>query len=222
MTPSPHRLRPLLPAAGWLLWGLAACRSGLPCAQLDPQERDRILDLAAKDQEARSAWVEWGRAHPGESVPASLIEAVQAADRDSRVVLEELIQQGRWPCRSREGDEVAHAAWLLAQHADEDPDLQEAALELMGRLVPREESDGSDYALLLDRVRVAQGRPQVYGTQWLTLIEGGKLRFGLAAPLEDPEGVDARRAEVGLDTLAEYEATLRRVYGIPEDAGELD
>ena len=41
------------------------------------------------------------------------------------------------------------------------------------------------------RIRVNEGRAQIYGTQ-----------FG--RPLEDETNVDARRAEVGLERLADY------------------
>ena len=74
---------------------------------------------------------------------------------------------------------------------------------------------------LLDRVRVAQDLPQVYGTQWRSESVGGVLHFGPATPIVNPAHVDARRAAVGLTSLADYEASLRTVYGIPEDAPPL-
>jgi hypothetical protein len=63
--------------------------------------------------------------------------------------------------------------------------------------------------LLAGRVRVAEGRPQVYGTQVGGLDEDGNpVR---RTPIEDPDNVDARRAAAGLGTLEEYYEEMRRI-----------
>ncbi|MEZ7126716.1 DUF6624 domain-containing protein [Nonomuraea sp. AD125B] len=61
-------------------------------------------------------------------------------------------------------------------------------------------------AYLVDRVRVGEGRPQVYGTQYRQTAEGG---FG-PHPVEDPGHPDERRAEVGIEPHAEYDRHMRR------------
>ena len=59
---------------------------------------------------------------------------------------------------------------------------------------------GSQLAALTDRVRLAQGQPQLYGTQL-----GAEMGQQIAlAPIEDEQNVDERRAELGLSTLAVY------------------
>lgn len=52
------------------------------------------------------------------------------------------------------------------------------------------------------------GRPQVYGTQY-GMTEAG---FG-PHPVEDPDGLDERRAAVGLQPMADYDAEMRRRAG---------
>jgi hypothetical protein len=56
-------------------------------------------------------------------------------------------------------------------------------------------TDGSNYAFLLDDVRVKEGKPQVYGTY---SKEGGGQY-----PIEDRANVNKRRAEIGLPPLSE-------------------
>ena len=63
-----------------------------------------------------------------------------------------------------------------------------------------------DLAYLIDRVRVAKNQPQLYGTQ-LGADENGEL--APRTPIEDPNNVDSRRAEMGLSTLAEYYEEFR-------------
>ena len=201
-----------------LLPGCAAHR----CERsLGPEDAAELLALAEADQAARSALVQWSREHPGRMVPPALVRGVTEADERSRSYLRDLVEAHCWPRASEVGPEAAHAAWLLAQHADTDLDLQLRVLELMEPLVAEGEAAAGDLALLTDRVLVAQGLPQRYGTQYRSESIGGVLRFRPATPIEDPEGIDERRAAAGLPPLAEYEATLREAYGIPADAPTL-
>ncbi|MFI6797221.1 DUF6624 domain-containing protein [Streptosporangium canum] len=62
-------------------------------------------------------------------------------------------------------------------------------------------------ASLVDRVRVADGRSQVYGTQYWTHDGVYEPR-----PIEDLERLDVRRAEVGLAPQADYDRTMRDLY----------
>ncbi len=54
-----------------------------------------------------------------------------------------------------------------------------------------------------------EGRPQIYGTQWLQ--KDGN--FTLYA-VEDIEHLDQRRFQMGLCTIAEYKKQLQLVYHI--------
>ena len=42
-----------------------------------------------------------------------------------------LVERQGWPTRSQVGEQAAVSAWLLAQHADQDPALQRRCLDLM-------------------------------------------------------------------------------------------
>jgi hypothetical protein len=112
-----------------------------------------------------------------------------------------------WPGRSIAGDDGEHAAWSLALHALLDPELQRRCLTLLETAVDCDEAPARHMALLLDRVRMADGRDQVYGSQ---LVRGaGALE---PWPIEDPQGVDVRRAAVGLGPLATYVEAMRERY----------
>ena len=123
----------------------------------------------------------------------------EAEDGENLPWLKEVIAAHGWPGASLVGTEGAHAAWLLAQHADADPAFQRQCLGLIGAAVEAGEASLLEHAYLTDRVLLAEGRPQVYGTQVTR-------RGGAWAPrdLRDPELVDERRAAAGLEPLAEY------------------
>ncbi len=106
---------------------------------------------------------------------------------------------GGWPGRSRVGEDGAHAAWLLIQHADHDPAFQKQCLELLEQAVRVGEAAPVDFAYLTDRVLTAEGKPQRFGTQ-LLIREGGLV----LQPVEDREHLDQHRAGIGLGPIREY------------------
>jgi hypothetical protein len=90
------------------------------------------------------------------------------------------------------------AAWLLAQHADHDSGFQLRCLELM-TTAPVGDVDVRHVAYLTDGVRLANGEPQIYGTQVHRATGQWQPRN-----LDDPEHVDDRRHAMGLEPLVEY------------------
>ncbi len=168
--------------------------------------RQEVLGMQARDQEMRKTIM----ARYGLGVPFSPEDAawVEAVDGGNTRRMQEIIRDHGWPSLSVVGEDGAAAAWLLVQHADETPDFQKQCLELLEAAVAVGEASARNLAYLTDRVRVHDGLPQVYGTQgqWVD----GKLALG---DIEEADGVDQRRAAMGLEPVAEYLATLKRHYG---------
>lgn len=165
-----------------------------------PSLKDQLLERAWKDQAARAKWL---------SDPSNeeLREAVLRVDADNTDWLRSQVDAHGWPRLSEVGTGAARAAFLLAQHSA-DQGFQRHCLELMTPLVKEQEVNAVDWAYLLDRVRLAEGKKQIYGSQ-VVLGPDGKLEV---APLEDPEQVDARRAELGMPPIAEYLELVEDMY----------
>ena len=89
--------------------------------------------------------------------------------------------------------------FLVIQHSDQA--TQEKYLPMMREAVKNGKAQGSSLALLEDRVALGQGKRQIYGSQ-IGRNPDTNLHFVL--PLEDPDNVDKKRAEVGLSSLANY------------------
>jgi len=88
------------------------------------------------------------------------------------------------------GEEAATGAFLVVQHAD--TALQKRFLPAIEAMADRGEASKSYYALMYDRIAVAEGRLQRYGTQ-MQCVEGFMRPF----PTEDPDQLEARRAPMG-------------------------
>jgi len=88
--------------------------------------------------------------------------------------------------------------FLVIQHAD--IKTQQKYLPVMREAVKNRKAEPGSLALLEDRVALREGRKQIYGSQ----IHGSPDGKYWISPLEDPDNVDKRRAEVGLEPLANY------------------
>jgi uncharacterized protein YoaH (UPF0181 family) len=182
----------------------------------DEALRRELLRMTEKDQQARvemmqelaSAGIPIGSgANISDRKYAAIMKKVasklKAVDGENRARLKEIVQQYGWPGISLVGKDGAQAAWLLVQHADADREFQKVCLERMEAL-PDGEVEKQAVAYLTDRVLVGEKKPQRYGTQM-----GNDFK---PAPIEDPDNVDERRAEVGLPPLAEYIRMSREAY----------
>jgi hypothetical protein len=103
--------------------------------------------------------------------------------------LREIVEGYGWPGRSLLGEKGAEHACLLAQHAGRQLDCQCMALKLLADAVDQGEATPRQLAYLTDRVRMNEGRQQLYGTQ----LVGGPGRGVVPWPVDDPGELDARR-----------------------------
>jgi len=123
------------------------------------------------------------------------------ADSNSTQFMKTVLDEYDWIDIERFGDRVSMAAWLMVQHADQHVELQRLALSRMEPYLETQGVSKENYAFLWDRVAVNSDKKQRYGTQptWECTPEGNLT----LQPLEDPENVNARRAEMGMNTVEE-------------------
>jgi hypothetical protein len=178
----------------------------------DPALREELLKREEEDQAIRNELISKGVEQPDKSILARMTE-IDAANTER---MKAIVQQHGWPSRKLVGSDGAHAAFLLVQHAD--PAFQKEMLPLVEKAYKSGSLSGQSYALLLDRVLVREGKPQMYGTQ-AKPFEEWKDGQVAAMPIEDEANVDKRRAEVGLPPLSEYLKMMKQVY-FPQGNGK--
>lgn len=181
-----------------------------------PELRAELLSMMDTDQKA------WRATRRGDGRPMPLYHSSHTAQNEVRYRhtqrLRQIIADHGWPLISMVGRDGAQAAWLIAQHADHDVDFRRVVLGLMTAAAKQGQVSLADRAYLLDRVAVASGEPQLFGTQ---LIDGpnGQSVFH---PIQRPEQVDSRRRAVGLMPLADYLKATRATYATPNGSGSGD
>jgi hypothetical protein len=165
--------------------------------------RRELLGMEQDDQKHRkeAAELEDAPLPPDEKKKrrAALMEVQADVDKRNMQRLAQIIERYGWPGKSLVGKEASLAAWLILQHSE---------LEDQTKYVPRlkeavraGEAEPAHAAYLEDRMLMRQGRKQIYGTQLHRSETSQKLELW---PVEDEEHLDARRASLGLEPIAEY------------------
>lgn len=151
-----------------------------------------LLERMEKEQALRRIW--------SDKDDPEIETQVSALDTENTKFLKSLVERFGWPKISDVGEDVALAAWLIAQHS---PDLEfmNHCLELMQE--NPDEVDPKNLVTTIDRIRIMRNKqPQYYGTQFNRLPDGTYEPF----PIEDAEHVNERRLAVGLSTIEETTA----------------
>ncbi|CAA7621125.1 conserved hypothetical protein [Magnetospirillum sp. LM-5] len=155
--------------------------------------RDHLLQLAEQESKLRHRLALSGELLEGYHPEIRAIHEANARE------LELAIDDEGWPTADEIGDDALEAAFLIALNAMSRPSFQRRCLTHMKMAANRGEIPARHAAMLEDRIRVLEGRPQIYGTQ-LDWDEDGHLA---PLPIDAEESLDQRRAKVGLPPLAQ-------------------
>lgn len=158
------------------------------------QLRRELLDMARLDRTVRAELAASGALFNSGYAPR-----MASVHRRNAQRLRRIIESVGWPGSDLVGTDGAEAAWLILQHAISEPDLLRGALPVLKAAAREGRADPAHAAMLEDRIRFFEGRPQRYGTQ-LDWDAGGNLSPG---EVEDPQTLAERRLAVGLQPLAE-------------------
>jgi hypothetical protein len=168
-----------------------------------PALRAALKQRAEADQRVRQAVF----GHEGPPDPKA-VQELTAVDRANLEWLKRLVDDNGFPTPEQVGEDGVADAFLLVQHADADPLLQQAVLESLGARLDTTGIRKSEFAMLTDRVLVAQGKPQRFGTQFKRAKDGS---FAML-PTEEMDHLGERRQQMDLMPLPVYECVLRASY----------
>lgn len=99
------------------------------------------------------------------------------------------------------GEKGSQNFWLMVQHSDHNPEFQKEVLVKMKVQVDKGNAKPNNYGLLVDRVNLNLGKPQVYGTQ---VDYDFNIAQAFPKNLADSINVNERRKSIGLEPLEEY------------------
>ena len=126
-------------------------------------------------------------------------ELINEKDSINLIKIQKILDEKGWLGANVIGNQGNSTLFLVIQHSP--LEVQEKYLPMMREAVKNGNANSSSLALLEDRVSLRKVGKQIYGSQIGKDQETGEY---FISPLEDPENVDKRRAEVGLGPIADY------------------
>ena len=130
---------------------------------------------------------------------------LETVDAENQKRLDEIMSTSGWPTSEQVGKKASGAVWAIIQHAP--LEYQKKYFDSMKNMAEAGELDRSLVATTEDRIRLREGKKQLYGTQF-DIVEGEITLL----PTEDEEHLDERRASVGLPPIAEYKKLIEQMY----------
>jgi hypothetical protein len=164
---------------------------------------DIAQGLIGRVEAARRTWRAPG--HERVAAPLAVVEAARHAAAADVQALYRIVAQHGWPGRRLVGDAGCQAALTIALQADHDPGFQATLLKMLVEAVNRGDATTAQWAHLHDRCLVGRSHLQQYGTQYW--FRDGRLALH---PVADPDGLDKRRAGVGLPPYRDQAASVER------------
>jgi tetratricopeptide (TPR) repeat protein len=185
-----------------------AAQAALPAPKSDRERLERMFDL---DQVGRMeiGKIDFGTLPSDEKIAAigAAWKEITAHDQADQAALKAMIPPEGWFTKSKYGAKASKAAFLIVQHSDEA--FMRATLVKLEPLAAAGEVDGSDFALMYDRVAVFYDkRPQRYGSQ--VTCKSGHWQ---PLEIEDPAHVNDRRTAIGMPTT--LEENMKRFSDMP-------
>ncbi len=122
----------------------------------------------------------------------NLIKYAKEDHRNQELVIS-IIEKCGMPTLHEVNQEQMNAIWLGLQHTEDKYRIK--YFPLIEKAVKNGDLSKEQYALMKDRILMDEGKPQIFGSQ----IKNGKLY-----DLEEPETVNERRLEMGLEPIEDY------------------
>lgn len=104
-----------------------------------------------------------------------------------------------WPTRTKVGRDGATTAFLVFDHTSRE--IMEKYFPLLEKAANEGEASKRNMATMKDRILVNRGNKQLYATQKYWDEKQAKFVF---FPIEDPDNINKRRKDVGLEPLEEF------------------
>jgi len=162
--------------------------------------KNKLESIRVKDQALRLILPEIEKKFGKESEELKYIWIlIHHQDSINEIEVGKIIDRYGWLGANKVGDLANQSLWLVIQHAP--IEIQEKYLPYLRKSVEKGESEGWYLAFLEDRILMRNGEKQIYGSQSTFNKETGKFHI---YPIRDPENVNEKRNEIGLEPIEEY------------------
>ena len=157
-----------------------------------------LLEMRQKEQSLQNKIDEASDQFGDEQALFELDEQQQKMYVEHFAALEKMIGDEGWISQKKYGEEASLQALTILKNAP--PNQLDKHLSLVLDAAKNGEANLAEVAFIHDKVLMHRSEKQLYGTQ---IAFNEKKGINDVYPIKDPANVDKRRAEVGLEPLAE-------------------
>jgi antitoxin component of RelBE/YafQ-DinJ toxin-antitoxin module len=175
--------------------------STLSVAQTKPELQKQLLNMAQQSEQIQVA-------QKNDATEALKSMATDISQLHTQT-LNQIVQLQGWPTKAQVTEEGVRAAFSLASHSNNLSFQQNMLPFIIQSYMDKQGMSGEAVAIFTDKVSIAQGKNQVFGTQ-ADLIDGKLVFF----KIENEDSVDQLRAQMGMTNLAEYKKILAAIHGL--------
>jgi len=172
--------------------------------QSEPELRTELLAMEKVDQDARMRCTTMEA-----DEQAKCFEQISITiDTPNTKRLSQLFARYGFPGTAKVGKDGFQALMIVLQHSPTD-ELRLKSLDPITKAFRNKELPPMAYANFIDRLRLHQGKKQLYGSGFD--FKDGKF---VMSPTEDVKNLEKRRAKIGLPPMAEYVRNLEELYHV--------
>ncbi|GAA4326530.1 hypothetical protein GCM10023115_38830 [Pontixanthobacter gangjinensis] len=175
-------------------------------AELDNELIKRGEEDQAVREEVIPVAMEYQKTGKGAFKMIRLVAKQNRVDKKNQKFVAKMIEKCGWP--NELSSESHNAIYLIIQHSD---------LEFIDKYIGQVKEkaiagllDKDDYATMLDRKLMYEGKAQLFGTQTFQAED----KVNLVWPIADVENLAARRDSVSLPSMEEYFALAKKEYDV--------
>ncbi|MDH5033164.1 DUF6624 domain-containing protein [Chryseobacterium cucumeris] len=186
-------------------------------ANYDKPLQAELLAILDEDQKYRMQMSETQKKFgPNSKEINDLWKITNQKDSINLIKVKKILDEKGWVGKDKVGAQANSALFLVIQHSD--LETQKKYLPMMKEAVTKGNASPGSLALLIDRIEIREGRKQIYGSQ-IGINQSNNTYYIL--PLTDPDNVDKRRTEVGLDPISNYIKNWNLVWDVEKYKREL-
>lgn len=186
-------------------------------ANYDKPLQAELLAILDEDQKYRVQMSETQKKFgPNSKEINDLWKITNQKDSINLIKVKKILDEKGWVGKDKVGAQANSALFLVIQHSD--LETQKKYLPMMKEAVTKGNASPGSLALLIDRIEIRKGRKQIYGSQ-IGINQSNNTYYIL--PLTDPDNVDKRRTEVGLDPISNYVKNWNLVWDVEKYKREL-
>ena len=181
-------------------------------ANLDTTLAALLDTVLQNDQKYRQdlRWIEEKYGRESEEIKAQW-KIISRQDSINLIIVKKILDERGWLGADVIGAKGTQALFLVIQHSN--LEIQDKYLPMMREAVSKGSACASTLAFLEDRVALGKNEKQIYGSQIGRNPETGEY---YVLPLIDPDNVNKRRAEVGLDSIQNYISNWGLTWDVEE------